>query len=69
MVVMKKFKKQYLVPIASQRWLSRLPFFCTSGGAKFMDADGFKGNLKAVESDADAAEAVSRRFDDEEYEE
>lgn len=34
-----------------------------------MDADGFKGNLKAVESDADAAEAASRRFDDEEYEE
>ena len=34
-----------------------------------MDADGFKGNLKTFESEADAAEAASRRFDDEEYEE
>ncbi len=67
---MKKGNKSYQKPrviCLASRWV--LSVCAGSGNTKFLNEDGTQGFMNSVvEQDGNAAEAASRRFDDDEYE-
>lgn len=69
---MKKCKMSYLKPQMksfTSRWGFPVCVGSGSGNTNFLNEDGTQGFMNStIEQDADAADAASRRFDDEEYE-
>lgn len=70
MCTMKKGVKSYLKPQIKIIPLRSSANICAgSGNTKFLNNEGTLGDMNSIETEGNASEAASRRFDDEEYEE